>query len=314
MSFMSVQQACATLKAGQPVALPTETVYGLAANATSAAAVAHIYSLKQRPQFNPLISHYARLEDMQRDVILTPTAHKLAAAFWPGPLTLVLNTAPDCRLAALTCAGLPTAAVRVPAHPVMQQVLQLLPFPLAAPSANVSGRLSPTTAQHVQTQFGATLPVLDGGACSVGVESTIIDLSTPQPILLREGGLAREEIEAALGQRVPCAQQTDTVKAPGMLLRHYAPKIPLTTTVPATVPPRCAWVSFGKADVPAGVYVHTNLSPDGDYREAAATLFETLHQLEQENIDLIVAPLLPEQGLGRAINDRLRRAANTQQQ
>ncbi len=305
--FVETNKAIALLKQGEVVALPTETVYGLSADATNAAAVAEIYRLKQRPQFNPLIAHYADINAVAEDVLLNEAAQKCADNFWPGPLTMVLPQQPQSRLATLTCAGLPTAAVRVPSHPLMQQVLAELSLPLAAPSANISGNITATTAMHVASQFPETLPILDGGACDVGLESTIIDLTTDQPAILRVGGIPQADIEACIGP-VHMAQADGQIKAPGMLLRHYAPRSPLILTEPATWPAKAVFIFFGEK--PAHIPSHVTCLPLGHTDQAAARcLFQRLHEADALQPDLIVAPLIPAAGLGSAINDRLQRAA-----
>lgn len=305
--FVDDKEAIVQLKAAHVVALPTETVYGLAADATQDQAVAEIFALKQRPQFNPLISHYVDVRAVKQDVEFSPLAQKLADAFWPGPLTMVLPQKKRSRLATLTCAGLPTAAVRVPQHPQMQQILQSLDFPLAAPSANVSGRLTTTTAQHVAQQFADELPILDGGPCILGLESTIIDLTHDTPTILRAGGLSTEDIIACIGQ-VAYATADAPVKAPGMLLRHYAPQAKLVLDYPAEWPPQAVLLHYGAkpANLPDSV---TCLCLGYTDKEAAACLFTKLHEADALNPPLIVAPLLPPEGLGKAINDRLERAA-----
>jgi L-threonylcarbamoyladenylate synthase len=299
-----VARAAALLRAGALVALPTETVYGLAADATNPEAVAAIYAAKGRPAFNPLIVHVpdaaaaARLGDLRG-------ADALAAAFWPGPLTLVAPLRAGAGLAPAVTAGLGTVALRVPAHPVAQAVLRAAGRPLAAPSANPSGRISPVTAAHVLAGLGGRIAaVLDAGPCAVGVESTILALDPPS--LLRAGGVPAEALEALLG--APLATATDgPVRAPGMLASHYAPRgrVRLQATAPD---PGEVWIGFGPlATGDEGL----NLSPSGDVAEAAARLFALLHEADARAGDggrIAIAPV-PETGLGRAVNDRLRRAA-----
>ncbi len=305
---LHVTQAIALLQSGQPIALPTETVYGLAADATNPEAVARIYALKDRPAFNPLISHYAGVAEAEADVVFSPLAYKLAERFWPGPLTLVLPQREESRLARITTAALPTAAVRVPAHPLMREVLCGFGLPLAAPSANPSGRVSPTRAEHVQRQLGERIAlVLDGGACTVGLESTIVDLSTPTPALLREGVITRTDLEPLTG---PLATPDGhTIKAPGMLLRHYAPSCPLSFGAVASPPAGAVLLTFGSQPVPEG-YDHVwNLSESADLTEAAARVFDLLHQADHIGATAIHVMPLPREGVGAAIYDRLLRAS-----
>jgi len=311
-----IAYAAEQLTSGQIGAIPTETVYGLAADATNPEAVVRVYQTKQRPHFNPLICHYASLELLAQDVMLDPRAEMLAHAFWPGPMTLVLPKTPGSHLATITTAGLPTAAVRMPAHPVARALLAALPFPLAAPSANPSGRLSPTSATHVAALLDGRIDwVLDGGECSEGVESTIIDLSTPQATLLRYGTLTPEAIEAIIG---PIARFDDerqladphTPKAPGMLLRHYAPQTPLRLGTDNPQPGEVL-LGFGDTRKIGGHFVsEMNLSPSGDLAEAARHCFDYLHRLDAQGASGIAVSPIPETGLGHAINDRLRRAGN----
>lgn len=290
-------QAAALLGAGQLVSFPTETVYGLGGDARNGAAVARIFEAKNRPSFNPLIVHVADLAAAQTIARFDDTAMRLASAFWPGPLTLVLPLAPDHGLAALVTAGLDTVAVRVPAHPVAQGLLAAFGGPLAAPSANPSGQISPTTAAHVIDGLeGRIAAVIDGGACPVGLESTIVG-GTP-PALLRPGGLPVEAIEACIG---PLAKAGQNITAPGQLRSHYAPRSRLRLDADA---PRTEELMLGFGRMPCDM----NLSEAGDLTEAASRLFDALHQLDAQGRPIAVAPI-PETGLGRAINDRLRRAA-----
>ncbi len=303
--------AATCLRAGQLVAIPTETVYGLAANGLNAAAVAQIFVAKARPSFDPLILHVAKLEQLERLVEVIPAqARVLISAFWPGPLTMVFRKkalVPD-----IVTAGLDSVAVRLPRHPMALALLEQLDFPLAAPSANPFGYVSPTTAAHVQQQLGEKIAyILDGGSCEVGLESTIVSFVGPEPLLLRKGGIAVEDIFACLGQ--PIGVQTHSNSrpaAPGMLDKHYSPKanFQLGTYCPKQKAPQTAYIVFG-AEVPSEQADVFNLSPAGDLAEAARALFALLRDLDQQDYQTIVAQLLPEEGLGRAINDRLRRAA-----
>ena len=300
-----IARAAALLRAGALVALPTETVYGLAADARSDAAVAGIYAAKDRPSFNPLIVHLPDLDAARTIAELPPLAERVAAAFWPGPLRLVLPLRRGAGISRLVTAGLDSVAIRVPAAALAQAVLRAAAIPLAAPSANPSGRISPTTAAHVlQGLSGRIAAVLDGGPCAVGVESTILDL-TGAPRLLRPGGLPTEALEAALGQSLdlPPADPGDRPVAPGMLLSHYAPRAAVRLNANAARPGEVL-LGFGAVDGAA-----ENLSPTGDLTEATANLFAALHRLDAGGAAVIAVSPIPETGLGRAINDRLRRAA-----
>jgi L-threonylcarbamoyladenylate synthase len=307
-----LQEAARLLADGQVVAMPTETVYGLAANAFDPEAVLKIFTVKQRPSFDPLIVHIARLEDLDRVAAVRPPAlEALAARFWPGPLTLVLPRHPD--VPELVTSGLDTVAVRMPAHPMALELLRMLPFPLAAPSANPFGYISPTTAAHVADQLGDRIPyILDGGPCRVGVESTIIgwDPASGAWTLYRPGGLPVEELEQVLGsvQGVPTALKP---LAPGMLASHYAPRKPVHVGDVTALSRRFAGRAIGvisfRNEYPA--HCCEVLSADGDLAQAARNLFAVLRELDASDCDVIIAEEFPDQGLGRAINDRLRRAA-----
>ncbi|MCV3270662.1 L-threonylcarbamoyladenylate synthase [Roseobacter sinensis] len=296
-----IDQAAALLARGALVAFPTETVYGLGADARNGEAVAAIYAAKGRPSFNPLIVHLPSTKAAQSYVQWSDTADRLAQAFWPGPLTLVLPLRKDHGLSGLVTAGLPTVALRVPAQPSAQRLLRAFAGPVAAPSANPSGRISPTTAQHVVAGLGETVAaVLDDGPCAVGLESTIIGLDGV-PALLRAGGLPLEALEAALGAPLPHATTPVAITAPGQLASHYAPKAALRTNVTEAGPDELL-LGFGP------MAADLNLSARGDLHEAAANLFEMLHRLDAKGQPIAVAPI-PDHGLGRAINDRLARAA-----
>jgi L-threonylcarbamoyladenylate synthase len=306
-----IARAAELLCAGRLVAFGTETVYGLGADATNAEAVARIFAAKQRPRFNPLICHYPDADAAFADVLPTPAARTLAAALWPGPLTLVLRRRADCRVALLTGAGLDTQAVRVPAHDVAQALLRAVGRPVAAPSANRSGQVSPTTAQHVLDGLGGRIDaVLDSGPCAVGVESAVLDLSGTAPLLLRPGGATRETIESLIGPVALGAPPDGTVRSPGMLASHYAPTLPVRLNAHAVAADE-ALLAFGPAL--AGASVAFNLSDRSDLTEAAARLFSGLRWLDAEaarrGLARIAVMPVPESGLGEAINDRLRRAA-----
>ncbi len=299
-------RAAALLATGALVAFPTETVYGLGGDARDDHAVARIFAAKGRPSFNPLIVHLPDLAAAERLVTFTPAARDLARAFWPGPLTLVLPLRPDAGLSPLVSAGLPTVAVRVPAHPVAQALLRAFGGPVAAPSANPSGRISPTRAAHVRDGLeGRIAAVIDGGACAVGLESTIVGFD-PAPVLLRPGGLSEEALAAALGQPLAPPARAGRPNAPGQLDSHYAPAARLRLNADRPEPGE-VWIGFG----PAMAADTLNLSPAGDLVEAAANLFHYLRAADDRAGPggRIAAAPVPETGLGRAINDRLRRAA-----
>lgn len=302
-----IRAAAGLLRAGGLVAFPTETVYGLGADARSDRAVAGIYAAKGRPAFNPLIVHVADAAAAAALAEITSPAAVLADRFWPGPLTLVLPRRSDADLAERVAAGLPTVALRVPAHPLARALLTEFAGPLAAPSANPSGRVSPTMPAHVLDGLGGRIDaVLDGGPCAVGLESTIIGFDGETPLLLRPGGLAAEEIEAALGRPLEL-REGEGITAPGQLGSHYAPDAPLRLDAASPAPGEIR-IGFGPGDVAA-----FNLSPSGDLAEAAANLFAVLREADAMATSLgatriAVAPV-PHEGLGRAINDRLRRAA-----
>lgn len=310
--------AAAILISGRPVALPTETVYGLAANALNSDAVEALYAVKNRPKNNPLIIHVSGAAMAAEYVEISPLAAKLIARFWPGPLSLVLPLRPDSGISPLAAAGLPTLAVRSP-QGVFAKVIAKMKRPLAAPSANISGRLSPTTAQAAARALANKIPlVLDGGVCAVGVESTIIAVENEEMRLLRAGGLPREDIEAAMGQPVRLAAAAAKPLAPGMLASHYAPEA-LVRTEAKKIAAGEALLAFGgkRAENYQQAAFMLNLSEKGDMREAAAHLFAYLAALDADLAKLgkeggknvIAVEPIPEAGLGAAINDRLRRAA-----
>lgn len=301
-----IARAAALLRKGELVSFGTETVYGLGGDATNERAVAAIYAAKERPTFNPLICHFATADAAFLVVTANERAHRLAKAFWPGPLTLVLPRTEDCPVSSLAGAGLDTLAVRVPAHDDARALLRETDRPVAAPSANRSGRISPTTAQHVLEELsGRIAAVLDSGPCSVGVKSTVLDLSGEDAVLLRPGGVTVEAIEATIG----AVAQHDThgvVRSPGLLASHYAPHAAVRLNA-TDVRSDEGLLAFGPALSGAGVVF--NLSATGDLIEAAARLFAGLHTLDAARLQCIAVMPIPERGLGRAINDRLRRAA-----
>jgi L-threonylcarbamoyladenylate synthase len=299
-----IAQAAELLRRGDLVAFPTETVYGLGGDARSDRAVAGIFAAKGRPSFNPLIVHLPDLASAEAIADIGPRARDLAAAFWPGPLTLVLPLRASSGISPLVSAGLPTVAVRVPAHPLAQRLLRAFGGPVAAPSANPSGRVSPTRAEHVLDGLsGRIAAVLDGGPCAVGLESTIL-LADPDPVLLRPGGLPVEALEAALGTPLATATPVAKPSAPGQLASHYAPEAGVRLEATHAQPGEVL-VGFGP------VKGALSLSETGDLVEAAARLFQTLREADRlagPGGHIAFAPV-PETGLGRAINDRLRRAA-----
>ena len=300
----AIEAAAAYLAAGGLVAFPTETVYGLGADARNGEAIARLYAAKGRPRFNPLIVHVGSLEAARRLGRFDAAAEKLAAEFWPGPLTLVLPKRPDGGVADLALAGLDSVAVRVPAHPVARALLTVFKGPVVAPSANRSGHVSPTSAAHVLADLRGRIDmVIDAGPCAVGVESTIV-ACLDEPTLLRPGGLPREQIERVLGQPLAIASIADDAPlAPGMLSSHYAPKARLRLDADAAGPDE-ALLAFGPA--PGATF---NLSPRGDLIEAAANLFSHLRALDAAGAKRIAVMKVPREGLGDAINDRLKRAA-----
>ena len=301
----TTEEAAALLRAGALVSFPTETVYGLGANALDDTAVAGIYAAKNRPSFNPLIVHVPDIETARRYAHFSDLAERVAAALWPGPLSLVLPRTKDCPLSKLVSAGLDTVAIRVPASAPARRLLVAARVPVAGPSANKSGQLSPTEARHVADGFGDEVAlVLDGGACVVGLESTVLDLSTETPTLLRAGGVTHEALEEMIAAPVAVAGVDDTApKSPGMMSRHYAPRTPLRMNA-SEVKRGEALLGFGGSKGAV-----EDLSPAGDLVEAAANLFRMLHELDGGGYAGIAVAPIPESGLGRAINDRLRRAA-----
>jgi L-threonylcarbamoyladenylate synthase len=308
-----IARAAALLREGELVAFGTETVYGLGADATNDRAVAGIFAAKERPRFNPLICHYADAQAAFADVVANARARRLAAAFWPGPLSLVLPRGRDCAVSLLVSAGLDTVAVRVPAQEVALALLRATGRPVAAPSANRSGQVSPTTAQHVLDEMsGRIAAVLDTGPCPVGVESTVLDLSAAEPVLLRPGGATVEAIEAIIGpvQRLDALQSSRAPRSPGLLASHYAPKLPVRLDA-VDVQRDEALLAFGPPLAGAGAVF--GLSDAADLTEAAARLFAGLRMLDANAgsrglVRIAVMPV-PEVGIGLAINDRLRRAA-----
>lgn len=300
----AINRAVVILCSGELVAFPTETVYGLGGNALSDKAVAAIYAAKNRPTFNPLIIHVPSISEAKKYVEWSDTAKILADKFWPGSLTLVLPRKKDCGLSLLASAGLDCVAIRVPAHSIALALLEKSGLPLAAPSANISGHVSPTLASHVADEFGDKIKmVLDGGACQVGIESTIVDLSSDSVSILRHGKIIREELEKYV---TISEYNSEVIKASGMLKSHYAPNayVRLDAT---DIKDGEALLAFGKPIPRAELY--ENLSASGNLEEAAANLFNMLRLLDAKNPKTIAVMPIPETGIGIAINDRLRRAA-----
>ncbi|MET4222213.1 L-threonylcarbamoyladenylate synthase [Bradyrhizobium sp. LB7.2] len=309
------EAAARILARGGLVAFPTETVYGLGADAGNAGAIAHLYAAKGRPAFNPLIAHVADLAAARRIGRFDACASSLAEAFWPGPLTLVVPKTENCPVADLATAGLDTVAIRIPAHPVAQAILRAFGGAVVAPSANLSGHVSPTLAAHVESDLAGRIDlIVDGGPVTVGVESTIVGCLNA-PMLLRPGGLSRERIEAVLGAplaRLPTEADSDDSQplAPGMMASHYAPRANVRLNA-QDVAPGEALLAFGPARLPGvdAAAAVMNLSPTGDLDEAAANLFGYLRALDARRPRAIAVMAIPEDDLGEAINDRLRRAA-----
>ena len=310
----ALSTAAELLRRGEVVALPTETVYGLAGNALNPKAVAAIFDIKNRPRFDPLIVHTSAVEQLSQYASVFPeAARRLAYRFMPGPLTLLLDkadTIPD-----LVTAGSSRVALRIPDHPLTLSLLRQLSFPLAAPSANPFGYISPTTAQHVADQLGGQIPyILDGGPCRVGVESTIVGFEAEHPVVYRKGGVPVEDIRALIGSVQVREHSTSTPNAPGMLKSHYAPRAKVVIgkieeLLPAYAGQEVGIIRFrsGVDSIPAERQLV--LSPSGDFSEAARQLFAGMRRLDAMQLEVILAELLPEKGLGRAVNDRLRRAS-----
>lgn len=315
MIGQDVQKAAKLLRSGQLVAIPTETVYGLAGNALNELAVSEIFSVKQRPSFDPLIIHLPNLEEAYKYVegipaVLLPLAKK----YMPGPLTLLLQKRtliPD-----LVTAGSSLVAIRIPIHPLTRTLLEMVGFPLAAPSANPFGYISPTTANHVAQQLGEKIPyILDGGPAEVGLESTIVGIENGEVTIFRKGGLSVEDIEAEVGPVRVKAHSSSNPQAPGMLKSHYAPatlfriNTSIEKVLEAYAKEEVGYIAFRQKTEKVPVAQQIILAPNGDYKEAARHLFAAMRELDSKGFKIILAELLPEEDLGRAINDRLRRAA-----
>ena len=311
----AVAAAARALADGGLVAFPTETVYGLGADATNPAAIAHLYQAKGRPAFNPLIAHVGDIAAARQIARFDAPATALAEAFWPGPLTLVLPKTQGCAVADLATAGLDTVAIRIPAHPVARDILRVFGGPVVAPSANISGHVSPTTAAHVQSDLAGRIDlIVDGGPVAVGVESTIVGCIN-EPMLLRPGGLPRAEIERVLGRALmqpPAEAESDSGQplAPGMLASHYAPRAKVRLNA-VKLEAGEALLAFGLGAISGidAASIVMNLSERGDLDEAAANLFGHLRALDSKGVRTIAVMSIPDEGLGEAVNDRLRRAA-----
>jgi L-threonylcarbamoyladenylate synthase len=300
-----IAEAARILAGGGLVALPTETVFGLGAKASSNEAVARIYATKGRPAFNPLIAHVADRRGAAEQGVFSAQAAQLAEAFWPGPLTLVLPLAPSATVCDLARAGLPSVALRVPSHPVAQNLLRAVGVPLAAPSANPSGRVTAVTAAHVLEDFDGKIDAIIEGRVEAGIESTIVSCLAERPVLLRPGAIARAAIETVLGLELEAPVRDAAVQAPGMLAQHYAPRARLRLNATHLEPDEAGLDFAGQFAASPRVL---DLSPRGDLVQAAAHLFACMRALDAHHVKIAVAPI-PDAGLGEAINDRLRRAA-----
>lgn len=315
----TIEETAQRLRGGELAVLPTETVYGLGADATSGVAVAKIFAAKHRPSFNPLIVHVADLSAAEKLGVFDARARAVAKMFWPGPLTIIVNKTDDCPVHDLVTAGLETVAIRVPAHPVMRDVLRAADIPVAAPSANASGEPSATTPEHVLQSLGDNAPfILAAGACAVGLESTVLDMTGDVPTILRPGAITKEHLEELFDHVDVDLGNHDAPKSPGQLLKHYAPSIPVRLRA-VDVAPDEALLAFGSTKFMGvkgggfakdlGDHAFRNLSENGDLNEAAANLFSMLRQLDDPRNICIAVMDIPDTGLGVAINDRLRRAA-----
>jgi L-threonylcarbamoyladenylate synthase len=313
-----IERGADLIKRGDVVAFPTETVYGLGADATNGNAVAKIFEVKGRPRFNPLISHFSDMRSMKDHVVIPPLAEELMLHFWPGPLTLILNKKKDSSISSLVSAGLETLAVRVPSHPVARALIDKAGVPIAAPSANVSGNLSPTTAQHVEKSLSGHLSlILAGGKSESGLESTIVDARFDKPVVLRLGGISPDELAKVSGLReseivlslgnTKKSDDETSPMSPGQLLKHYAPSKPLRMNVSSPEPDE-RWLTFGSVVGRDNGFL--NLSEKGDLYEAASNLFTMLHEMDTDvTVKKIAVAPIPDKGVGLAINDRLHRAS-----
>lgn len=319
-NLMSITRAASVIRSSGLVGMPTETVYGLAANALDGIAVAKVFEAKGRPSFNPLITHFAHAKDIESYAIMDERAKALAQAFWPGPLTMILERLPESGLSDLVTAGLPTVAVRVPDHPTARDLIAASEVPIAAPSANISGSLSPTSAAHVAQGLGDRVDlILADGVSRVGLESTVVDLSTDTTLILRPGAVTKEDLEHVLGETVGYTHEASDIKSPGQLLKHYAPDTPVRLNA-VDLQEGEALLAFGSvkfmgikgggaaADLPDTMI--RNLSENQDLHEAAANLFSMMRELDNPAHKAIAVMNIPSNSLGVAINDRLKRAAS----
>jgi L-threonylcarbamoyladenylate synthase len=305
----TIAEAARLIRAGGLVAFPTETVYGLGADATNGKAVAAIFAAKDRPEFNPLIIHVAGVEDAENLVQFDDRARAVAAALWPGPLSLILPRTETCPVSLLAGAGLQTLAVRVPFQPTAQALMRAAATPIAAPSANRSGEVSPTSAAHVAASLGDAVDIiLDDGPCEIGLESTVLDLSRSDPMILRPGAVGADDLESLVGPLAAGDEQNTAPRSPGLLSRHYATRIPLRIMA-RSVAENEALLAFGPKSL-QGAKIAKNLSGSGDLSEAASNLFAMMRDLDQPDCAGIAVMPIPDRGIGRAINDRLRRAAH----
>ena len=304
----TIAEAARLIQAGRLVAFPTETVYGLGADATNGKAVAAIFAAKDRPDFNPLIIHMASTLDAEKLVQFDDRARTIAAAFWPGPLSLILPRTETCPVSLLAGAGLQTLAVRVPRHPTALALIRAAATPIAAPSANRSGEVSPTSAAHVAASLGKAVDlIIDDGPCNIGLESTVLDLSQPEPMILRPGAITADDLEPLIGPLAASKEQSAAPRSPGLLLRHYATRIPLRMMA-SEVAENEALLAFGPTPL-KGAKITQNLSEKADLLEAASNLFAMMRLVDRPDCAGIAVMTIPDNGIGRAINDRLRRAA-----
>ena len=305
----TIAEAARLIGVGRLVAFPTETVYGLGADATKGEAVAALFAAKNRPEFNPLIIHVANIMDAENLVRFDDRARAAATALWPGPLSLVLPRTETCPVSLLAGAGLSTLAVRVPLHPTAQALLRAAATPIAAPSANRSGEVSPTSATHVAASLSDAVDlIVDDGPCGIGLESTVLDLSQTEPMILRPGAIGVDDLETLIGPLATNDKFSVAPRSPGLLLRHYATRIPLRMMVSA-VAENEALLAFGPHSL-RGAKITENLSESGDLLEAASNLFAMMRALDQPDCAGIAVMPIPDSGIGHAINDRLRRAVH----
>ncbi len=306
-NLINLKKAKKNIENNNVIGMPTETVYGLAGNAYSKKSVTKIFKLKKRPIFNPLIIHFKNLKDLKNDVMINNNFMKLYSVFCPGPITFILRKKENSRISKIATAGKKTVAVRIPKHRVARNLLGILKFPLAAPSANISSKLSPTSAEDVFEEFGNKIRfILDGGQCKIGLESTIVDL-TGKPSILRPGGITTEKIQKILKKKIKVKKNLNTIKAPGQLKLHYSPGIPVKMNR-KNIEKHQALIGFGKK-FKVGKN-HFNLSKKGNLKEAANNLYKTMRKIKKRNFKSIAVIKIPNTEIGYAINDRLRKASN----